>query len=127
MGQKFVIEVARSDWGKGVEVVHPFSLRVSGKCDTTAESNLKIDRSRHILHTALRWKRYMSETRIIPSSVIALHAGVSPGRVRQILRLNNLDSELREHILAMDPATSMREFSEAKLRELLKRNSISSC
>jgi hypothetical protein len=118
--QKFEVSVPSGGWNGGVEVLEPFKENQKASWGVSPESVFVIDRKQHLLHTAMRWQAYMAETRMVPSSVIAFHAGVSPGRVRQILKLNRLDQDLKAHILAMDPATANKKYAESRLRTLRK-------
>ena len=50
---------------------------------------------------------------------MAQQAGVSPGRVRQVLRLARLHSDIHKVILGLPPKDAKREFPERILRGLI--------
>ncbi len=55
----------------------------------------------------------------ISSAHIAKEAGVTPGRVRQILRLTRLDPSIQTSILALRGEVADRQYPERFLRTLI--------
>lgn len=104
-------------------MIEPFEHQPTSNDDPIKKA-LTIDRKKHLLHTAIKWRAYVAENRMVTSSVIAKYAKVSSGRVRQILRLNNLDEALKDQILSMESSKSKQFYPESKLRKLIRGNGL---
>ncbi|QYY34823.1 hypothetical protein [Ruficoccus sp. ZRK36] len=97
--QFFNVAVIMDDWGEGSVLLSPGSIRRALLKRTSRLPKFRFDSSKHILQISMEWKQQEAEYQTISSSDIAKQVGLSPGRVRQILRLSNLHPAVQAQTL----------------------------
>lgn len=119
MNQFLIAGVVGSEWAQSAIVVHPFRMGEVILRYAKKYTRFRIDRKRHLLETALAWKRQLAANPLVDTAEVARHAGVSPGRMRQILRLATLPPDIQEAILGCTPKDARSRFPEKILRGLI--------
>ncbi len=107
------------DWSTGGFAVHPFKLDERRLEASAGRVKFTLYKKRHILATALQWRRQLDDNPHLGTRDIATQIGVTVIRIRQILRLAKLHPSIQEHILSMPCKQANRSFSEHALRELV--------
>jgi hypothetical protein len=69
---------------------------------------------------AIEFQELLNKTLVNNRSQIAKRYDMSRARVTQLLNLLELAPEIQEHLLLLEDKKSVREFSERRLRSLLR-------
>ncbi len=117
--QSLVVGVASSDWEAMSFVVEPFTWREDAIHRIQRRKRFRIDPKKHLLATALEWRKEMASNPHISSADIAKEVGVTAGRVRQILRLTNLHPTIQGDIHALSKSVVRKRYPEMVLRMLI--------
>lgn len=75
---------------------------------------------RHIIHTAMEWRRMLDSDKTLTMSKIADMQGISRARVTQIMNLLHLPSVIVKDLCAVSTPEQSRCYSERFLRGMLK-------
>ena len=88
-----VIGVLRDSWSRGYFAAHPFihSWAESPKNPAVMTSRPP---DRHVIHLSRNWEKALEQGLAASPEDLAKSAGVTPGRVRQILSLTKLDPKI---------------------------------
>lgn len=117
MSQFLIAGVLSNDWQEGGMVVHPFTLGATATQPAQKRVTFRILPRKHLLETALDWEAKKAANPHIQTAEIAKEAGISPGRVRQIMRLLKLHADIRAAILKLRPKQAKKCFPERTLRK----------
>ena len=117
MTQSLFAGLIHQDWSNGAIVVHPFKLGDSIIRTRRKPIQFKVLRKRHLLETALDWQAKKDANPHIQAVDIAYVAGLSPCRVRQILRFALLHQEIQNTIVELAPKQARKRFPERLLRQ----------
>lgn len=117
MTQLLHVGLIHQDWSEGAAVVHPFKLGDAVIRTRRKPVNFKVLRKRHLLETALDWQAKKVANPHIQAVDIAYVAGLSPCRVRQILRFALLHQEIKSTILKLASKQARKRFPERLLRQ----------
>lgn len=117
MSQFLVVGTVLNNWEDGNIVVHPFRLGEAVIMESKKQQTFRILKGKHLLETALDWKAKMALNRSVQTGYISECAGVSDGRVRQILRLAKLHENIQAEILSLPPQKAKKRFPEKLLRQ----------
>jgi len=116
MNQYLIVGIISSDWENSSFVVHPFRLGEQILRRTKNAVTFRIQRSKHLLVTALDWGEKIAANPHIQTADVARMAGCSTGRVRQILRLRKLHPDVQRTILELPGKQAMKRFPERVMR-----------
>lgn len=116
MSQFLVVGTVLNNWETGNMVVHPFQLGEAVIEQSKKQQAFRIFKRKHLLETALDWRVKIAANPSIQTASISEGAGVTDGRVRQILRLTKLHQEIQGAILALPPIEAKKRFPEKLLR-----------
>jgi hypothetical protein len=117
MTQFLVFGIVANDWSERVAVVHPFKVNEQILRRKPKALKFKVLRGKHLLETALDWQAKKAANPHIQAVEIAKAAGLSPCRVRQILRFALLHPEICDAILKLSPRQAKKCFPERLLRQ----------
>lgn len=117
MTQFLIFGIVANNWADRVGVVHPFKLNEQFLRKKPKAVKFKVLKGKHLLETALEWQAIKAENPHIQAVEIARATGLSPCRVRQILRLASLHPEIREAILQLSPKQAKKRYPERLLRQ----------
>lgn len=107
------------DWSTGGFAVAPFKLDERRLEASAGRVKFTVYKKRHILATAVQWRRQLNENPHLTPRGIAAQVGVNVIRVRQILRLCKLHLAVQDLILTLPYKETRRTFSDHALRELV--------
>lgn len=109
--------VPNDSWKQGPFVVAPFAALLP-KMDSAEDELEQTAEGVHPFRRAIIWRRVLDQNPAMTTRFIAEHQGITPGRVRQILRLAGLAPKIIEWMAAADNET-LSYFGEARLRSLV--------
>jgi hypothetical protein len=107
-----------TDWNKGGFVVEPFTLSEALLERASKPVRFIIYKNRHLIATALEWRRLLNDHPHLGTADIAAQVKLSKRRTRQILALANLHPDIRKRILAVPFKHSQRTGTEKHLRSI---------
>ncbi|MFT5468992.1 MAG: hypothetical protein ACI8UO_004106 [Verrucomicrobiales bacterium] len=116
--QSFQALARANDWERAPILARPF---VSESFSTLKDVLLKVDvdSATDSVSKAAIWAEILRSCEFFTVDDIAIAHRVTPGRIRQILRLNNLPGEVLEFLISLKSPTDRRYFSEHKLRDII--------
>ena len=117
MTQLLLVGLIHQDWIEGAAVVHPFKLGDGALRKSRKAIKFKVFRKKHLLETALDWQAKKVANPHIQAVDIAKTAGLSPCRVRQILRFALLHPKIQAAILQLSSRPAKKLFPERLLRQ----------
>jgi len=117
MTQFLIFAIVANDWLERVAVVQPFKLNEQILKRRPKTLKFKVLEGKHLLETALDWQAKRSANPHIQTVEIAKAAGLSPCRVRQILRFALLHPKIHKAILELKPKQAKIRFPERILRQ----------
>ena len=85
--------VVRDSWNQGILGAHPIRQSWGGYTEKPFLAD-SCPEDRHVVHLAENWQEALAAGLVGSSSAIGQRVGPSDGRVRQIVRLANLHSEI---------------------------------
>ncbi len=104
-------------WKSNPYVVRPFEAFVPPR-DLGLPPRSKTKRRSHPVYLSIRWRELLDANPALTTANLAEDQGVSPGRIRQILRLSSLAPEITAELQEM-PSDRLKYFGEARLRKLI--------
>ena len=72
-----------------------------------------------MIHLSRNWSEALNTGLVDSSSEIAERCGMTPGRVRQIVRLTQIDPRIAEFLLRLEGKRALRGFSESRIRPIV--------
>lgn len=117
MTQFLIFGVIANDWAERVAVVHPYRLNEQVLRRRSKAIKFKVLKGKHLLETALDWQAKKAANPYVQAVEIAEAAGLSPCRVRQILRLALLHPNIQKAILQLSPKQAKKRYPERLLRK----------
>ncbi|MCH1505275.1 MAG: hypothetical protein L7V86_16955 [Verrucomicrobiales bacterium] len=109
--------VPHDQWRSSSFLVWPF-LAFVPKAQMGLRSRDQTRRKSHPLNLALEWREVLDSNPVLTTREIADDQGITPSRVRQILRLSTLAPVIIDELTSMN-ATRLAHFGEARLRKLV--------
>lgn len=119
MTQYLIAGTVSHAWENDTFIAHPFRLGEIFLRPHNSIISFKVLKSRHLLETAIDWRKKRQSSPCVQTAYIAKEAGLSTGRVRQILRLNKLHPKIQAEILSLPPKKAKSRFNERVLRQLV--------
>ena len=109
--------VPNGQWKGNPFLVWPFPAFLP-KVQIGLSPRVQTRRKKHPLSLALQWRELLDSDPVLTTREIAIDQGITPSRVRQILRLSTLAPEIIEALSSMSGA-GFTTFGEARLRSLV--------
>lgn len=117
IGLRLLAGVPHNRWKANPFLVWPFAAFVP-KAVLKLSSRDQTGRNSHPLHLALQWRELLQSNTVLTTRDIAIDQGMTPSRVRQILRLSTLAPEIRDALGSMS-GERLATLGEARLRRLV--------
>ncbi|MDP0491037.1 MAG: hypothetical protein Q7Q71_08320 [Verrucomicrobiota bacterium JB023] len=71
---------------------------------------------KHLIHLSLNWEKALKSGLVGSAAEIGQHCGLTAGRVRQIVRLSGMASEIVGFLAGLEGEKALRGYSEARIR-----------
>ena len=116
--QRFQFLIRSDGWEGAALLVRPYSSGLSRELELASRC-LDADRHQNPVINAAEWRRFLETSTLFSVSDLAAAQNLTPGRVRQYLRLLQLPTEALEFLRSLRSRADLRHFSEHKLREIV--------
>ena len=116
-----LVGVHHDSWVRGSFVAHP----IHGEWGLSSQNTrlmISCPKGKHIIHLSRNWAQVLKENPAYTTRDIAENVGVSPSRVRQIVRLANMDGKIVNFLMKLRGKPTVRGFSENRLRKIVPLN-----